>query len=495
MFITLSVALFAVVVRPSSGVWDAPLTEDGYYMLSVSRNIALGNGVTIDGNQWTNGFQPLFAFMMAPIYTLFDGARYSSLRGILALHWFLHVATALILGVIVSSENLIGVKSKRVLFWLTTLLWLASFQALAHSYNGLETGLVLLLYASAWRLYQLDWLRGWRLVAFSLLLGLLVLARIDTVVFVAFFLAAELRRSDVQGRERLLRVTVVGLSVTLVSLPWWLFNLVGFGSLMPSSGTAQSAPLAISRAPSALLAAAMNLVPYIPAVEPIGGLKGPTALIGIGLVQAGIALVIGVLFCRSVLPQVSHTSAVRYARTLLLSTTALLIYYLLFSGAEHFYGRYLTPYMLIAVPVTAVLLAIGASRNARTWMLVVPVWVYALLVAAAFSRGASMPYYTQQLQLIADHVPSSERVAAGQSGTIGYFRDDVVNLDGKVNPAALAYREHMWDYLREREIRWFCDWKWYAQWMLGDDPTANGWRLVASSGEFNLYHWDEGFSR
>src|SRR6476469_3707317 len=79
--ICLALALFSLVVRSQSSIFELPLTEDGYYLLSVSRNIAIGHGITIDGQQWTNGIQPLFALLLVPIYALFGGDRYASLRG------------------------------------------------------------------------------------------------------------------------------------------------------------------------------------------------------------------------------------------------------------------------------------------------------------------------------------------------------------------------------------------------------------------------------
>ena len=74
---------------------------------------------------------------------------------------------------------------RRAVFWLTALLWVGSRFVLLNAYNGLETGLALLLYAAAWRCCQLGWLEGSKLWGLALVLGLLVLARIDAAVFVA----------------------------------------------------------------------------------------------------------------------------------------------------------------------------------------------------------------------------------------------------------------------------------------------------------------------
>ncbi len=101
------------------------------------------------------------------------------------------------------------------------------------------------------------------------------------------------------------------------------------------------------------------------------------------------------------------------------------------------------------------------------------------------------------MALAREYVPAGERVAAGQTGTLGYFRDDVVNLDGKVNVEALKYQTHMWDYLREQNIRYFIDWPHYANKYLGvpiganDVPAAehNGWRRVAERNYFYVYEY------
>ena len=101
--ILVAVTLLALVFRPLSILFETPLSEDGFYMLAVSRYVALGQGITIDGQHLTNGFQPLFAAIMVPIYWLVNGDRYTSLRGVLFIHWLSHIGTALLLGRIASA--------------------------------------------------------------------------------------------------------------------------------------------------------------------------------------------------------------------------------------------------------------------------------------------------------------------------------------------------------------------------------------------------------
>jgi len=95
--------------------------------------------------------------------------------------------------------------------------------------------------------------------------------------------------------------------------------------------------------------------------------------------------------------------------------------------------------------------------------------------------------YTDQLPLVEKHVPAAECVAALQSGTLGYFRDCVVNLDGKVNPAALAHRGDIWPYLDERGVRWLCDWPPLFREYFGTRPDQQGWEAVETRNKFVLY--------
>jgi hypothetical protein len=75
-------------------------TEDGYYALAVARHVGLGHGITIDGTLPTNGFQPLWAFLCAPLYALTGGERVLGLRltqGLATVLW-LGFAAALAVG-------------------------------------------------------------------------------------------------------------------------------------------------------------------------------------------------------------------------------------------------------------------------------------------------------------------------------------------------------------------------------------------------------------
>ncbi len=351
---------------------------------------------------------------------------------------------------------------------------------LLNAYNGLETGLSLLLYAAAWRCYQLGWLEGSKLWGLALVLGLLVLARIDAAVFVATLGAIELVRPGGGFRTRFRRAAVLTLVPLAVSLPWWLYSLIGFGSLMPSSGAAQVGPFALWRVAALGQALLQVGVPFIQ----IRWIQGPLQT----LAQAAVAAVVGWLFIARVLPRAKGTDTAHAGGVLALSTLLLGLYYVGFTAAAHFYGRYMAPLMLVSIPMTA--LALVEVRRCRAVLqeaAAIALVSMAAVSAIAWDIQASVlpsGYYHEQLRLIEDHVPPTDAVSAFQSGTIGYFRDRVVNLDGKVNGESLRRRGDLQAYVAERGVNWFCDWEGR---FAGPASPPGVWLPVATRGAFVLY--------
>jgi len=95
------------------------------------------------------------------------------------------------------------------------------------------------------------------------------------------------------------------------------------------------------------------------------------------------------------------------------------------------------------------------------------------------------------VELVRAHVPDGEWVAAGQSGTLGFFRPHVLNMDGKVNPQAQAHLGRATGYLKTKGVRWFADWEWYVHRALGPEPEKEGWVRVAERRNFILYRLED----
>jgi hypothetical protein len=196
-----------------------------------------------------------------------------------------------------------------------------------------------------------------------------------------------------------------------------------------------------------------------------------------------------------------------FALCLAIALGALVVYYGLSFIAYWFFYRYFAPAALFAFAVAPILwgrLAVAprgfVGRFAEIGLAVLlTVQIGALVWWALSGQGlGGNTVYHDQVALVRERVPPGDEVAAGQSGTLGFFRDRVVNTDGKVNREALAHQTNMAEYLRQRGVKWFVDWPHYVNKYLGvplegsdEKPAAaaNGWRLVAERNYFYLYEY------
>jgi hypothetical protein len=84
------------------------------------------------------------------------------------------------------------------------------------------------------------------------------------------------------------------------------------------------------------------------------------------------------------------------------------------------------------------------------------------------------------------NVPDDTWVGATQTGTLGFYHDRTINLDGKVNPAAYyaAAEDRAPAYIASTQVRYLADWGGILHWMhepeiraefevLVDDPERN----------------------
>ena len=499
MVVLLGVVTFTLVLRPRDQLISRPLTEDGYYSLAVARNIALGRGITIDGHQRTDGFQPLFTFVTVPAFWLANGDRFSAIRYVLGLHWLFYLLTAWLLGLI--ARDALGRAypgfSQRIL-WFTVLLYAASSWIFMVSFNGLETGCLVFMYALVWRYYQ----RGKHetragLAGLGVLLGLLVLARIDSVFFVILISIFQLvRPRNSAVKEKVVRFVIVGGTAFLVSLPWWAYNVFDFGSLMPISGKAEeSFAFSLERFSTAGGALLHVLVPYLYLGESM--FEGTTATLVRLLVVAVLAWFVWKILKDSKNQEAMNSDGTirrttEVAITMAATMVFLLFWYTVSSYASWFYVRYITPLVLVSTLCWVLVLTRLTLKFRRLSVLALlfiagPVCLITYMLS---SGGVSNEYFQQQYALVERYVPPTDLVGAHQTGTLGYCRDNVVNLDGKVNFEIHRPGFNMADYLRERGIRWLCDWPWSTVPSLtGSDPESHGWKLIARSGRFVLYHY------
>ena len=484
-----------VLISAALGLWLAwrpldylighLLVDDAFYYFQTARNIVNGQGVSVDGEVWANGFHPLWMVLLLPVYALFGDDQAP-----------IHVALSVSTVVTASSGALLYLTARRLGLspWVAVAVaaaYLFHPVVIALSLNGLETGLnvslgVALVYV--WVVAWQDRSPG-RLALVSGVSGLLILSRTDYAIFAGPVLLALFAKAPGVRPALALAIPLV-----LMTLPWWLWNVVVFGS--PVQASADAIPYVaheVFRQPGVgttevvgevftqLRRGAFESVPYF--------YFAPSQWVpklGAGLSVAAVPAAIAVAWMRS---------SESRRRLLLLGPPAagLLALFLVHAGVRWYLREW---YFAALLPLLALLFGIVleealASTTRRFGVSALASVVLLGTVPMAVSIYGSGRYPAQYDMLeaarwIEAETPRDTRVGAFNAGIVAYFDDRVtVNLDGVMNPDAYqALRDRrLLDYMRERQLAVLADFPFYPLFFyrsfLGAEPPA---RELASFG-------------
>ncbi len=454
------------------------ISEDGYLMQTVARNMAIGLGMsTAEGTMPTNGVQPLATFAYAALHYLAAGSRQEGIALVIAFSSIVAALTVYFFQRL-SAKVLGDLPSGRMLALLIAALWFAAPRITAHSMNGLETGIYLLAIVLTWNYYlgvardaseSLTWQER---LTLGLLLGLTFLARNDAVFFIAAILLAHAALGG--GRaggftHRLIDSVVAGLTSMVVALPWLIHNKIRFGSIVPISGSAQSFDATFGQnlrlVPANWFEAAFVYLPIPASIEK----SWPVVLLGI----VATAFVVGAYWLFAGRQTLASR---RFFVTGLLLTLFISTYYGAFFGAPHFLSRYtspLSPFLWICAAATAFYLVPLLLKKVQVAKAVIAGLAALMTVGAAafaygnFVRGRDH-MHKQVVDWVQENVGPKQWVGAPQTGTLGFFHDRTINLDGKVNPDALKVllkEGHILNYVVDSKINYIVDWADMAQWV------------------------------
>ena len=455
------------------------MSEDGYLMQTIARNMAIGLGMsTAHGTMPTNGVQPLATFLYAGLHALAGGSKLLAIGYVTVFATAVSAAAAWVFWRLGRSV-LRDLPFARDIALLAAALWFASPLVVGHSMNGLETGLyylaitITLLYYFSLDLSAAAPMQAGQRVALGLLLGVTFLARNDAVFFIAAVLAAHLLLGGASagggwGRRAGDAVVAGGLSMVVAS-PWLAYNKLMFGSVVPISGLAESHSAGfgtnLRMIPANLLEASLLYV-RIPRVLETAW---PVIVVAV-VVLAGLAWAAWSLVGRRSL------RGLRFCVITLVFCAGVGGYYGLFFGAAWFVSRYLSalsPLLWLLSLTSAYLLLAGLLRERRTFMTCgAALTSVLLLVAAGLAvlqfRGGRSNGHRQVVDWVQKNVDERQWVGGIQTGTVGYFHDRTINLDGKVNPKALRARIDrggVYSYVMdETPINYLADWVGIAGW-------------------------------
>ena len=230
--------------------------DDALFYLVIGRNVVAGNGLTFSQVMPTNGFQPLWQIAVTGIIWLTDVAGVTSpsaqLRVVVALSWVLLAIGMLIVDRLLSE---LGVQPTGR---FVALLGILAFLGGPGFTLATEASLVLVTASAALvaarRLVAAEaGLPVATTIATGVLLGLLVLSRLDTV-----FLALTVVVAIVMpGRHRPLptrlgEAAITGVVAGAIVMPYLAWNVATYDRIMPIAGAIKVDPSQLTLLPEAV---------------------------------------------------------------------------------------------------------------------------------------------------------------------------------------------------------------------------------------------------
>ena len=227
--VLLLLALTPALLRPAEFMQD-----DSYFYLQIAHNIVAGLGSTFNGITPTNGYHPLWLWIVTALSMLADGDKITALYLVFILQVLLAIVSLLILNRLTIAMGLRhGLIALAVLS--AYLLGTGIYGSEAHiNALSLLVGLTFLWVALGQRSLGIWIITG-------CLFGIACLARLDNVfpIFsLCVFSVLWSARNDV---HHLIRVAVsLSLGGSIVVLPYLISNFIGYGHLVPISGAIKS---------------------------------------------------------------------------------------------------------------------------------------------------------------------------------------------------------------------------------------------------------------
>lgn len=462
----------AFIYRDPSWLSNYWLFEDFGYSLKIAKNIALGLGETFDGVVPTNGYQPLYVWLMVPVFWIFRHGLVGPMYAAVTLLAVCNVAAGYAVYAI-----LLRLTGHARAALLGAAFWLFNFSIAKDGTNGLEAGLSTMLLAFTVAYYfGIDPRRQDRRQALTLglMLGLSFLGRVDAVFLTAAVGAMLVFWPGAAFATRLRFSLLTLAGFLLLALPYALWNIKHFGSPLPTSGQVTSGKASLFDFSNMDLATIQEKVKYglyivskIVSGEPsVNGWVAPAAAGSWGWA----AVMLSIVACAAVvfMNRKSYSEATRKALVFLFLLGSLYMYgYTIhtFVAFQRYYLPVVFVLTILYVFCIHTLFWRSADRGNRLlgWAIALALVVSSTTASLATIRGEFPITFgwrdgTNELNRIAK---PGDKVAALQSGNLGYFytQGRAINLDGVVNLEAYRYRKagELDKYLQEQKVKFLAD--------------------------------------
>ena len=427
------------------------LEDDAWMVTAIARNAALGNGISADGVNPTNGFHPLYPLTLGVLpYLLAPDDLAFGFTANMVICAVINALTMIPLAMLLQQfVPLWAARAGVALFALNTHL-------IRLSVNAMETSLALLLLVSlvlAWT--TVSHTRWSAAIKLGGLAALAILARLDNGLMGASIGLVWLFEIFRQ-RNNIKFLFAYGIAATLVLVPYFVRNLTVFGGVTPSSGRALA--YLHSYAESFTLTGGTQFIPYN-SIIPLSFITSTPILV----------LLAGIIFATLAWLSVSSKEHKSTLAIITLYTFVITMYYSYIQqqGNPRYYSGISTllivPLMIIVTKIinnktTFRVIGVSLAMAAIIFFNSIEAW-------SKYTEAAEAGYLSQTTMYeaalwMAQNVPVDARVAARNSGIYQYYsRRTILNIDGKLNHEIIPVLEKrgLLSYLRSKNIEYIID--------------------------------------
>lgn len=458
---------------------ERPLTEDGFYSLKIAWNMGTGKGIVYNFDQPTTGFQPLYVILLSIvsfINLVLGGDKISFLRlvilcqGIIAL--LLTYLFYRFLMLLNNNEN------RKIIFIISSLLVLFNFKLFLNLFNGMETGLYLIfLVLSISQTHKIieGEKKKFRMLGFGLTLGLTVLARNDFILIACIILLA----LTATKRIRLKDLAFISLILFLIISPWLAYIFSVQGSIIPTSAAVQTGLTSYELSYRIDQFFYSIFTYYIPFIH-----SGQTQSIAVYILALAFFLYLFNLQ-KPLIKSFIEIQVIKYWLVAILVTSFV---YLVFASQPYFLFRYLSIHMVIAIPFLILLITrflTNRSLKVKNIIIVIVVGIFFINSGYYFHYPKVVSGVALRPAFIQNHFNEFNKIGMAQSGISGYFFDNVINLDGKVNHSALEAikSNRLLNYIEEEKINVLIEWNEWFEFSHGKLLSKNFVRYLHDVGD------------
>jgi hypothetical protein len=446
------------------------LVDDAFFYFGIAKNIAAGKGATFDGSIMTNGFHPIYALLLVPIFWFPLGNPNIPVHVALTILSIFNVLTGYVVFLIV--KKIAG----RIAGLLGAFLWLFNPFVILIALSGVEVGVAAFFISLCIYVHlqgrKADQVSIPKRVLLGLLTALAVLSRVDAV-FIFIAIALDLwylsYRKGASLIKSLSQPALYCIITLLLLSPWFFWNLYHFGTIRQISGVtlpniAHNMYLMKYKTYLSLYFLKTEMFFLKVWIENIIRFSG-----GIGLF-----VILFIFFVAGARKNLANKISGILEKIKPLHFALLSCILLVFFYAFYFWGWLRPWYYLSVMLIVTICLGSIAGHGFESFFhsrakMTIPIFALFLIFTIYFSylgmnawQKGLFPFQKQLYESavwLKENTPENSKIGAISAGIYGYMNGRTIDLAGVVNEEAYrAMREkRIFAYLQEKQIDYLAD--------------------------------------